>query len=70
MPWDSWRIILVSFGEGMESLTEILDRVIAAMGLMEDNFGKFWRGNGKFKVILDRVINAMRVMDDNFGKSW
>ena len=27
---------------------EILDRVIDAMRLMEDNFGKFWRGNGSY----------------------
>ena len=55
-------IILVSLGEGMESLTEILDRVIDAMGLMEDSFGKFWQGNGKFDVILDRVVNTMRLI--------
>ena len=37
---------------------------------MEDNFGKLWQGNGKFKVILDRVIDAMGLMEDNFGKFW
>ena len=45
----------------MEVITEIFE-------LIEDNFGKFWQGNGKFKVILDRVINAMGLMEDNFGK--